>query len=512
VSEIIESQREVLTKHGASNVAVVVLDTATGEWRAWEGSGDYFDAQHGGTINGPLVPRQPGSALKPFTYALAFENGFSPASVLPDIPSHFPTAEPGVLYSPRNYDGRFRGPLLARRALAGSENVPAVALASDLGAPNLLRFLLRSGFTTFDRNASYYGLGMTLGNAEVRLDELVAAYSAFARGGEWLSPSYVARARRPAPRALVSRRTAFWITDILSDPDARAYIFGRGGNLEFPFPVAVKTGTSQAYHDNWTVGYSRHVTVGVWVGNFDRAPLRDSSGVTGAGPIFHAVMLAAERRAGASADDDVRLEIVVPDGEARVAAREICALSGMAANAWCPTRQREWLAADVEMLPCSWHHLADEGLLTVWPAEYRQWADSVHGVHGVQRGFTVQQVHGVHATATPFPPSTTVPLWLPPSGGRDTPSAERDIAGLRISSPPDGVTYLIDPTLRREFQTVSLRVVTPAPSEIAWSVDGRSLGAVSSERALTWPLAPGRHTFEARDAHGASARTTVVVR
>ena len=141
----------------------------------------------GGTINGPLVPRQPGSALKPFTYALAFEDGYSPASVLADIPLSFPTAEPGIVYSPRNYDGRFRGPMLARSALAGSENVPAVALASELGVPSLLRFLGRAGLGTFDKNAAHYGLGLTLGNAEVRLDELVAAYSAFARGGEWLS-------------------------------------------------------------------------------------------------------------------------------------------------------------------------------------------------------------------------------------------------------------------------------------------------------------------------------------
>ena len=153
--------------------------TRRGEWLAWEGSGDYSDAEHGGTINGPLAPRQPGSALKPFTYALAFESGFTPASVLADVPSHFPTAEAGVLYSPRNYDGRYRGPLLARRALAGSENVPAVVLASELGVPTLQRFLTRAGLSTFDRTPSYYGLGLTLGNAEVRLDELVAAYSTF---------------------------------------------------------------------------------------------------------------------------------------------------------------------------------------------------------------------------------------------------------------------------------------------------------------------------------------------
>ncbi len=187
---IIRSHRQALERHGAANVAVVVLDNASGEWLAWEGSGDYSDAEHGGTINGPVTPRQPGSALKPFTYALAFESGFTPASVLADVPSHFPTAEAGVLYSPRNYDGRYRGPLLARRALAGSENVPAVVLASELGVPALQRFLTRAGLTTFDKTSSHYGLGLTLGNAEVRLDELVTAYASFARGGEWLAPTW----------------------------------------------------------------------------------------------------------------------------------------------------------------------------------------------------------------------------------------------------------------------------------------------------------------------------------
>ena len=136
-----------------------------------------------GQINGPLALRQPGSALKPFTYALAFEEGRTPATVLADVPSHFPTAEPGVVYAPRNYDGRYRGPLLARRALAGSQNVPAVALASELGRPKLVRFFRTAGLTTFDKTADYYGLGVTLGNAEVRLAELTSAYATFARGG-----------------------------------------------------------------------------------------------------------------------------------------------------------------------------------------------------------------------------------------------------------------------------------------------------------------------------------------
>src|SRR5262249_3243670 len=188
VEGIIRSQRADLDRHGANNVSVVVLDNRTGEWLAWEGSGNYFDAVHGGAINGPLALRQPGSALKPFTYALSFEEGRSPATVLPDVPSYFATAESSVVYSPRNYDGKYRGPLLIRRALAGSENVPAVAMASDLGVAKVIRFFRSVGLSTFDKSASYYGLGVTLGNAEVRLAELTAAYATFARHGLPIHP------------------------------------------------------------------------------------------------------------------------------------------------------------------------------------------------------------------------------------------------------------------------------------------------------------------------------------
>jgi penicillin-binding protein 1C len=483
VSGIIRSRRDLLARHGAANVAVVVLDNASAEWLAWEGSGNYGDDAHGGTINGPLVPRQPGSALKPLTYALAFERGFTPASVLPDIPSHFPTAEAGILYAPRNYDGRYRGPLLARAALAGSENVPAVALAAQLGVPDLLRFLGRAGLTTFGRNASYYGLGLTLGNAEVRLDELVGAYSALARGGEWIAPDFV-RGTPRVRRELVSPRTAFWIADILSDADAREYIFGRGGSLEFPFPVAVKTGTSQAYHDNWTIGYSRHVTVGVWVGNFDRAPLRDSTGVTGAAPIFHAVMLAAEKRRGRTLGDKDDGPIVgAREAQSSVAPREVCALSGLAANGWCPVRKREWLDPEAELLPCSWHHLDDGEVITVWPAEYQQWAAK----------------HSPGAAAPAMSRNSVRPV--PPGG-----------ATFRITSPADGSTYLIDPTLRREFQAIPLRIASSSSNIITWDIDGKRAATSGEEGRPSWMLAPGRHIFIARNAAGDAAAASITVR
>jgi len=497
IGGILESHRPALRQHGAANVSVVVLDNRTAEWLAWEGSGDYADAPHGGTINGVLVPRQPGSALKPFTYALAFEEGYSPASVLADVPSSFPTAEPGVVYSPRNYDGRYRGPMLARAALAGSENVPAVALASNVGVPKLLRFLARAGLSTFDKTAAHYGLGLTLGNAEVRLDQLTAAYAALARGGEWMEPTWLANTPSRITRRVVSSRSAFWVTDILSDDEAREFVFGRGGSLEFPFPVAVKTGTSQAYHDNWTIGYSKHVTVGVWVGNFDRTPLRNSSGVTGAAPIFHAVMLAAERRARGGLSGAAAERILSPAND--LVPRELCALSGLAANAWCPNRRREWLPAESASLPCSWHHSSDQGLLTILPAEYLAWQGASHRGR-VASAFTTRM--GVQ------PNSVSSAFTRKASAAAGVPGAAR---GFAIATPADGATYLIDPTLRREFQSLSLKVVAGSGA-VAWSVDGSSIGTTDSAGSLEWSLVPGRHRIVARDGRGHTAESVITVR
>ncbi len=447
VQGIIAAQRETLLAHGAHSVAVAVLDNASGEWLAWEGSGDYFGTDFGGAIDGVVALRQPGSTLKPFTYALAFENGFTPATVLPDVESHFPTAQEGIVYSPRNYDGRFRGPLRARAALAGSENVPAVALLSRLGAPSLLRLLRDLGFRDLDKTADYYGLGLTLGDAEVRLDQLVAAYSVFARGGTYIQPTMLRRHPTPDTRHLLSPRTAFWITDILSDPDAREFIFGSGGSLDFPFPVAVKTGTSQAYRDNWTIGYTRDVTVGVWVGNFDREELRNSSGVTGAGPIFHAVMLAASRRS----------EAPIADRPPTLERRSICLVSGLRPSPSCSTVGEEWVPAGAPVQFCSWHH---DGW-TDWPPEYRAWA----------------------AKSFPVPPPPTL-------------HATR----LRVTSPPNGATYLIDPTLRREYQAVFLRATSRTP--LTWHVDEKRIGTAAPDHAVEWPLQPGRHVVTAVDAEG----------
>ncbi len=507
VRGIIDAARPTLSRYGAHNVAVAVMDNRTGGWLAWEGSGGYDDRVHGGRIDGVVTPRQPGSALKPFTYALAFEEGDSPATVLPDVPSFFQTVEAGVVYGPRNYDNRFRGPMRARRALAGSENVPAVVLASRLGVANLLRFLRSAGLTTFDQTASYYGVGLTLGNAEVRLDEMVAAYAAFARGGTFLPPRFVAGAPSVAPRTLVSPRTAFWITDVLSDADARAFAFGRGGSLEFPFEVAAKTGTSQAYHDNWAIGYTRAVTVGVWVGNFDRTPLVGSSGVMGAGPIFHAVMLAAANRAGEALPDPI--DAATSATPVRTSRQTICALSGLPAGPDCPNQEEEWVPDDGPRAACDWHRRTPRGIVVDWPSAFQGWAASARLVGAVVapvRATSVAAAGGssgeqgagqgrAHLAAAPVPSRVT---------GRP--------GTLQVLNPPDGAVYLIDPTLRPEFQTLALRGAAAGSATIEWRVDDRRVGAASPGASVDWPLVPGRHRVSAHVADGRAASVDIVVR
>jgi penicillin-binding protein 1C len=461
VAGIIQAHRADLIRHGAHSAAVAVLDNATGEWLAWEGSGDYFDDGFGGAIDGVVTARQPGSTLKPFTYALAFEDGETPATVIADVPSHFPTAEQGIVYTPRNYDGRFRGPLRVRAALAGSENVPAVATLARLGPESLLRLLRNAGFGGLDRTADYYGLGLTLGDAEVTLQQLVTAYAAFARGGMQVETTMLARDAVPAARRLVSARTAFYITDILSDPDARAYAFGTGGSLDFPFPVAVKTGTSQSYRDNWTIGYTKDVTVGVWVGNFDRRELRGSSGMTGAAPIFHGVMLAAMQRARGRLPIGDTTPLLAPPPD--VEQVEICTLSGLRPSPWCESVRKEWLPVKDTPRFCSWHH---DGSID-WPAEYRTWAKQTQ-------------------------PRSAQP---PVKTAHHSP--------LRIANPPDGATYLIDPTLRLEFQTLRLRAVTP--THVQWQIDGRTVPP-------EWPLARGAHVVTAVDGEGRSESVRIFVK
>ncbi len=288
---------EGLRDQSVQDAAVVVLDTRDASVLAWVGSPDW-SRPDGGQVNGPLARRSPGSALKPFAYGLAFERGWTASSVIPDVPTEVVT--PTGLFRPENYDRRFRGPVTLREALAGSLNVPAVRLLDRLGGPEVLKERLEGmGLKTLDRPASDYGLGLVLGDAEVRLVDLTSAYATLGRLG--IHKPWRVRPLESSPGIPVADPGACWLVgDVLRDPLARAAQFGLETPLRMPVPVAVKTGTSTGYRDNWAFGVTPEYTVGVWVGNFDGTPMRNISGVDGAGPILADVVADLDRWIGTS--------------------------------------------------------------------------------------------------------------------------------------------------------------------------------------------------------------------
>jgi penicillin-binding protein 1C len=268
------------------------------------GSGDYFEPGIG-QINGTWSARSAGSALKPFTYLCALENGAFPGTVVADVPTDFAT-ETG-LYRPNNYNHRFYGPVTLRFALANSLNVAAIKVLEQAGGPQALyETLQRAGITTLGHPAAYYGLGLTIGNGEVRLLELTNAFASLARLGIYrpfrlLLRSQGESAEFIAPvRRIFDERAAYLLADMLSDNQARAATFGLNSYLSFDFPVASKTGTSSNYRDNWTLGFTPEWTVGVWVGNPDNSAMRGITGVTGAAPIFREIMLHLHEERGTS--------------------------------------------------------------------------------------------------------------------------------------------------------------------------------------------------------------------
>ncbi|MET0283790.1 MAG: transglycosylase domain-containing protein [Polyangiales bacterium] len=289
-----------LAEQAATGCAAVVQRVSTGEVLALVGSPD-FHSRQAGQVNAALALRQPGSALKPFVYALAFEQGKDPASTIVDEPLSF-VAQFGR-WLPENYDRKFHGEVTLREALANSYNVPAAKLTAELGAARVLERLRALGLSTLQGSAEHYGIGLALGVGEVTLYELVSAYAALARAGEYLEPTLIREARhngRTLPMSARSRRRVFspevarQVSHVLADDRARRPAFGANNVLELPFPTSVKTGTSSNYRDNWTVGYAGDTAIGVWVGRHDGAPLHGVSGVSGAGPAFRQLMLAAE--------------------------------------------------------------------------------------------------------------------------------------------------------------------------------------------------------------------------
>lgn len=497
------------------NAAAVILDSHTGAILAMVGSPNYFDERIQGNVNGALVLRQPGSAIKPLTYAAALDPTWStqvglspltPASIIADLPTTFYVKDKNggnVPYVPVNYDRLFHGPVSVRTALANSYNIPAVKVLDRIGVNTLQQLATQAGISTFTGEA---GLALTLGGSEVKLLELTAAYGILVDGRrlntkaiqeiERVRDGEIGQSATQSPNLLLSQsphqvispQTAYLITDILADNVARIPAFGEGSVVELPFPAAVKTGTTTDWRDNWTIGYTTERIVGVWVGNADNTPMLDVSGIDGAGPIWRDLMLAAHTH--------TPTPFARPAGVAEIL---ICAPSGLLPTQSCPRiRHERFLTgseptqADNQFQPrridlatrliataATPSERIGERVYWILPPEYHDWM--------VSQGIPL---------APPDPCESMANCRIVNRSA----TATSVINNLVLSEPTSNAAYQLHPGLPRANQRIAVGGYTSEGEQ--WTAlrlikDGTILAETQHAARLQswWVLEPGQHHF-----------------
>ena len=377
---VLQDQINTISGVNVHNGAVVVLNPENGDILAMVGSPDFHDEEHSGQVNMSISPRQPGSAIKPLIYAAAFEKGWTPATLIWDVETDFsPTGKPeDLLYSPPyhpvNYDGQFHGPVLVRESLASSLNIPAVKALQFVNIYDDPSTPLEDGFIPFARrmhvnslDKAGYGLSVALGGGEVTLLELTNAFAIFADNGKYIPARGILRitdhqgqiifeAEQPPAEKVLNEEYAFQISSILSDDNARNLGFGRNSILNLSFPAAVKTGTTNDYRDNWTIGYNSKLVVGAWVGNADNSPMTGSTGITGAAPVWHDIM----EQIAASVPEIRNAQFVRPSSMRDIM---ICEDTGAQAGSECSAKRWE-VFADYQLPPDQ-----NEGLIRTYYAD-----------------------------------------------------------------------------------------------------------------------------------------------
>lgn len=518
---------EALAERNVTNSALVAIDPATGHLLAMVGSVDFHNDEIDGQVNVALRCRQPGSAIKPFTYIAAFEKGWTPATILWDVRTEFPDgANPP--YVPVNFDGEYHGPMSVRKALANSYNVPAVETLQFVGVEGLLDISERLGVQSlvypqahcpdypYD-HPPYYGLSLTLGGGEAKLLEMTGAFAAMANQGVRMPVNPILRIEDSQGNVLIdhaqtegeqviSPEHAYLITHILSDEQARCVEFRCPSLLALSRPAAAKTGTTNDFRDALTIGYTPDLATGVWVGNTDNSPMDNVAGAGGAGPIWHNFMEAAH------ADWPVREFERPPD----VKTYEVCADSGAQPSKYCPRRQRELFAVD-QPPPGEendWYQMVriDQatGLLAneLCPNQVRE---QVMVVIRDERGRTWAQAHPEYFGDFPLAPVE----YCNESAGY----AQVFISSPAPGSPVEGVTPVIGTVQLPGFEKYEVWYgVGENPDRWDGWISGPHLAQVTDGLLTEWNVAglpPGPYTLLvrafSRERDPVEARTTVFV-
>jgi penicillin-binding protein 1C len=364
----VKEQISNLADYKVTDGALVAIQPSTGQILSMVGSADFNNVEISGQVNMAVSPRQPGSSIKPLTYTAAFEKGWTPATLIWDVPSEFPPSgdpnDPHEPYKPVNYDEKFHGPVTVRSALANSYNVPAVKTLDFVGIydnkntpeqEGFISFAKRMGINTLTRED--YGLALTLGGGEVTLLDMTSAFSVFANQGVKVKPvsilkiedysgNLIFQYKPEESQQIIRPEHAYLITSILSDNQARTPMFGENSILRMPFDAAAKTGTTNDFRDNWTMGYTPDLSVGVWVGNADYSAMQNTTGLTGAAPIWSAFM----REAVPYLTKDNPTPFKRPGG---LVDKVICSISGTEPSDECPATRSEIFASDQLPLPRS---------------------------------------------------------------------------------------------------------------------------------------------------------------
>jgi penicillin-binding protein 1C len=491
--------------HHVNNAALVVLDPCTGEIQALVGSADYFNERIDGAINMAISLRQPGSAFKPLIYAAAFDpqssSAWTAATPILDVKTVF-TLHDGKAYLPQDYDTLEHGIVPARVALASSLNIPAVATLNQVGVGNMVTLAHRLGIASLG-DPNEFDLSLALGGGQMSLLELTTAYATLANRGSYSGNSAILDIRdadgnllytqKKAPQVQVfDERVAWLISDILSDDPARQIGFGLNSTLKLDRPVAVKTGTTSNFHDNWTVGYTPSLVVGVWVGNSDYQAMQDVNGLTGAAPIWQETIRAILQNR--PVENFVR--------PADMLQLNVCTYSGRLATALCDKTHLEWF------IPGTQPTQAD----TV----YRQvWVDSATGLLANQATPLNQRrqvvVLDIPPTAQRWAHSQGIPLLSDLSAA---PAAVSQAGNLVMISPEPDSNYRISDKLALSDQQLPIETAAgQGVSGISLWVDGRQLGICdSAPYLLWWQLSAGAHQFWAQgvSADGGKVKSEVI--
>lgn len=483
----------------ATNTAGLVVDLANGDVLASVGSADYFDQEARGAIDYLSTRRSPGSALKPFIYALALEKGtHTAATVIADTPVEFEVAG-GGLYVPQNITHTFLGPLLLREALGNSRNIPALRVLAEVGVEATLATLEQGGIKRMRFAPEAYGLGLAVGALPVTPNELAELYTALANRGRTIPLRRLLQAPKRQGARLFSPEAAMMTAHILADPQARRPGFPAGGPLDFDHAVAVKTGTSQGYRDAWAVAFDDRILVATWVGTHDWRRMNSASGATAAAPAAHHILNAISPTR--SPHIPPLMQRPLPPSAMQA---EVCALSGKVPGPGCTHTRSEWFLGGTEPHDSCPFHVAvaldiRNGLragpecpprfvlrrpLLDLPETYESWARK-------QR--------------LAMAPTAYSPLC---------PKEEALIPKVVIREPRPRSRYLFDPDTPPELSTVRFSAsVTPANQDIVWLVDEEPVATVGYPHELRWHLDRGSHVVRARLALSGlvSAPVTVMV-